>query len=106
MLGADDLGETLDNTRQIFRSDTRKSLPNSFNGECTNLTDFHPRPSRETDRMKFKRQRKACTLRLAGQRHSDHGAGTLVEDIVTEDQHGPRSGLLTPLTLMRSLVVS
>ena len=74
LLGADDLVETLDNTRQIFGSDTRKALPNSFNGERTNLTDFHPRPSRETGCIKFKRQRKACSLRLASQRHSDHGA--------------------------------
>jgi hypothetical protein len=42
MSGLDDFIEALDNSRNILGGGTDKPLPNTFNSQGPNLTDFHP----------------------------------------------------------------
>jgi hypothetical protein len=43
-LGPDDFVEALDDLQHFLRGGTGKLLPNAFNSQSPNLTDFHPRP--------------------------------------------------------------
>src|SRR5262245_21379748 len=73
-----------------------KALPNAFNRQRPNLTDFHPRPPGEFCRTELEGQREASPLRLTGYGHGDHSPRPLVEDILAEDQDRPLPRLLTP----------
>jgi hypothetical protein len=73
-----------------------RQLPfaNAFHSERANLADLNPRAGRSAHILKFKRQRQSRTLRPAGERHGDHRARALVEDVLTEDEDRPQARLL------------
>ena len=92
-LGPDDVVQALDNLGQFFRAYGAESWADAFHGQRANLADLHPRLFGKTLRPQLHRERKACALRLARERHGDHRARPFIEDIMTEDQHRAPSGL-------------
>src|SRR5262245_1983902 len=66
MLGPEDFVEPFDDLQDFLRCGMGKALPNAFNSERPNLTDFHPRPPGKLWRTEFKSQRKASPLGSTG----------------------------------------
>ena len=65
----------------------------SIDGQGTNLADLDPRSFDQARCFAFQSQRKSSTRFLAHERKRNDGAGSVVEDVVTQDQHRPSSRL-------------
>src|SRR6266508_6112835 len=78
--GGDDFIKAFYDTEKFFRREPADSLAEALNGKCANLADLHPRPIRKTAAQQLDGQGKPGRLRLARDRHGDHGAGALVKD--------------------------
>lgn len=93
-LGAYDVKQTFEDAVDVFFFKVGQFMSEAFSGERPNLTDLDPGGFGELLFREGKCQRKSSPLRLAGDGQSNHSARMGVEDLVTEDEHWPVSGLL------------
>ena len=91
---ADDLVEPLDEARKLFGRYAPRAFAEPLGGGRANLRALGPRPLGETCRGELDRQREAGARFLTRDRERDHRAGSLVEDLVTQDQHRPLARLV------------
>ena len=90
----DDLVQPHHDLIEFLHGGSAQSSTDPFERKRSYLADFHPRPFGEFRRIEFQGEGEARSLRLACDRHSDNGSGTLIKDVVTEYQYGLSSRLL------------
>jgi hypothetical protein len=96
VLGTDDLVEALDDLLEFFGSDSTDPCPKPLGRKCTDLADLYPRPLRKPRSRKFKSERKTGPWLLTRDRYRDDCTGTLIENLLTENQHRPTASLFAP----------
>jgi hypothetical protein len=89
----DQFDETFDYPLEVFRREFAHPTTDPLDGDRPNLRYLDPRCARETLGGQFRSQRKSNGLRLAGNRHRDHGSGPPIEEVVAEDEDRPESCL-------------
>ncbi len=94
-LGGDDFIKAFYDAEKFFRRDPTDSLAEALIGKRANVADLHPGPLWKTAGQQLDGQGKPGRLRLAGDRHGDHGAGALVEDVMADDDHWSSPRLLS-----------
>jgi hypothetical protein len=92
---ADDFVEAFHDPIDLLHRGACQPPSDAVHGERPDLTDAHPGTLRQARGRTLERQRKAGTGFLAGQGHGNDGAGSLIEDIVADNQHGPAPGLFS-----------
>ena len=92
--GADDLVEPFYDLGGLFRGSPAESLADPFDAQRSDLTDLHPRSFRKAFGFQFEGQRESGPLGLDCDCYCDCSAGSFVEDVLTQDQDRPLSGLL------------
>lgn len=93
---AEDFVESEEHASKLLLGSMRDSPADPVHRERSDLTDLYPGAFRETDGLALEGQGKPGPRLLARHRDGDHGPGSLVEDIVAEDEDWALAGLLTP----------
>src|SRR3990172_1219852 len=96
-LGGDDFVQAVDKDVNNLLRQSAQPLPDPFHRQRPHLADLHPRFLRQPEILgQLEREGIRRPLLLARDRHRDHSARSLVEDVLAQHDHGPQASLLMP----------
>jgi len=80
---------------KLFGINTADLLANTLSRKGANLTDLYPRSLWWLRLQNFMGQREPSALFLAGERHGDHRARALIENVLAQDKNRTLPGLFS-----------